>query len=367
MADAAAPQIHKLFIQMEKVKASDLHLRVGEPPVFRIAGLLHRTKLPPLNSEQVAAIALEILTPTLREEFERNGAVDFAHRLPNGDRFRLNVFHQQNNVGLVARRIDNRIPSMEELNLPPGTKQIPGFDHGIVLIAGITGAGKSTTLAAMIDEINHARPVHIVTIENPIEYVYEDDQAVINQRELGVDTPNFAQALKDVLREDPDVILIGEMRDVETFETALIAAETGHLVFGTIHAASAVGVIGRILDLFPAERHDQIRQMLHMNLRAVVVQKLLRSIRPDAPRVPACEIMIVNPAIRKYIRDNEDHKIHDVIRGGREEGMQDMNQALVELVRKGWVTPEMALDESPNPEGLAMNLKGIYVSTDRSG
>ncbi len=367
MAAGPDPQIHKLFAQMGKLKASDLHLRVDEPPVFRIAGVLQRAKLPPLDGTQIAALAFELFTPTLQEEFERQGAVDFAHRLHGGERFRINVFHQQNNVGLVARRITSRIPTVEELNLPPGIKHIPHFESGIVLLAGITGAGKSTTLAALLDEINHSQPVHILTIENPIEYVYEDDQAMINQREVGMDTPNFHRALRDALREDPDVILIGEMRDVETFEAALIASETGHLVFGTIHAASAVGVIGRLLDLFPAERHDQVRQMLHMNLRAVVVQKLLRSLRPDAPRVPACEIMFVNPAIRKYIRENEDHKIHDVIRGGREEGMQDMNQALVDLVRKRWVTPEMALEESPNPEALAMNLKGIYVSTDRSG
>jgi twitching motility protein PilT len=254
---------------------------------------------------------------------------------------------------------------VEQLNLPPGVKMIPSYESGLVLVAGVTGSGKSTTLASLIQIINTTQAVHIVTIENPIEYLYRDDKGFVNQREVGIDLPDFANGLRHVLRQDPDVILVGEMRDAETFEAALMAAETGHLVFGTIHSGSAGQTIGRVLDYFPVERHNQIRQLLFFNLRAVLVQKLLKGLRPDIPLVPAVEVMIVNPLIKKMIFENDDKKIPDVIRSSRQEGMQDFNQSLCDLVKRGLVAEQAAMEASPNPEQLAMNLKGITLGSDR--
>ena len=233
------------------------------------------------------------------------------------------------------------------------------------LLFGVTGSGKSTTLAALIQIINESQALHIVTLENPIEYLYRDARAFVNQREIGIDLPDYQNGLRHVLRQDPDVILVGELRDADTFEAALMAAETGHLVFGTVHSSSAAQTIGRVLDYFPQSRHAQIRQLLYFNLRAVVVQKLLKGLRPNIPRVPAVELMLVNPLIRQMIYDDEDNKIPDAIRAGRDQGMQDMNQSLHDLVKRGLVSEQMALESSPNPEQLAMNLKGITLASDR--
>jgi twitching motility protein PilT len=282
-------------------------------------------------------------------------------------RFRLNVYKQRGVLSMSARVVKTVVPTIEQLNLPPSLKIIPTYESGLVLVAGVTGAGKSTTLAAMVQMINLTQSVHIVTIENPIEYLYEkkDAKAFVDQREVGIDLPDFYNGLRQVLRQDPDVILVGEMRDGETFEAALMAAETGHLVFGTVHSGSAAQTIGRVLDYFPQQRHHQIRQMLHFNLRAVVVQKLVKGTLPEIPRVPAVEIMLCNPTIRKLIHENEDRKIQDAIRAGRQEGMQDFNQSFCELVKRGLISEAVALDNSPNPEQLQMNLKGITLGSDR--
>mgnify|MGYP000080996192 CR=1 FL=1 len=355
-------EIDKFFTAAWKNNASDIHIKVGEPPLFRVKGSIVRAKVPPLTFDQVKRLFDEIMSDKDRRELQELGGADFAYAVKGIGRFRVNIFRQRGSLSLAARAVKTEIPTIEQLNLPPGVKLIPHYESGLVLVAGVTGSGKSTSLAAILQVINTTEQVHIVTIENPIEYLYTDAKAIINQREVGIDLPDFANGLRHVLRQDPDVILVGEMRDAETFESALMSAETGHLVFGTVHAGSAAQTIGRVLDYFPVERHNQIRQLLYFNLRAVMVQKLLKGLRPDIPRVPAIELMLVNPLIKKLISENEDKKIPEVIRASRQEGMQDFNQSLCDLVKRGLVTEQTAMETSPNPEQLSMNLKGINFS-----
>ena len=360
-------EISKLFSMMAKLKASDLHLKAGAPPIFRVRKTIRRMEVPPLSKGQVEALVSEVMDERQKRELNGVGSVDFTHSAPGVGRFRMNVFKQRGSVSAAIRRVEFDIPTFEELHLPEGVRRLGEFEAGVVLVGGVTGSGKSTTLACLVNEINHTRRCHILTIEDPIEYLYRDAKAFINQREVGIDVESYHTALKYMVRQDPDVILIGEMRDAVSFETALQAAETGHLVFGTIHAASAPQTITRILDLFPQNRHHQIRQMLFFSLRGVAIQKLLRGARKDIPLVPAIEVMIVNPSIRKLIHNGEDGKLAQVIRASREEGMQTMNQALVDLVKSGLVKEEVALENSPNPEALRMNLRGIYLDTEEGG
>ncbi|MCZ7648576.1 MAG: PilT/PilU family type 4a pilus ATPase [Planctomycetota bacterium] len=358
-------EIDKLFAAMPKSGASDLHLKAGSPPLFRINNRIVRAKAPPLTLDHIKQLIAPMMKPRYEKEIEERGAADFAYGVKGVGRFRVNVFHQRGAVSMAARRVETQVPTLEQLNMPPCVKIIPQMEQGLVLVSGITGSGKSTTLAALINIINQTQACHIVTIEDPIEFLYRDEKAFVNQREIGIDVPNFADGLRYVLRQDPDVILIGEMRDAETFETALIASETGHLVFGTVHASSAPQVVGRVLDYFPPERHYQIRQLLYFNLKAVLVQKLLRGARQDVPRVPAVEFMLCNAVVRKMIHEGEDQKLGDVIRSSREDGMQDFNQSLLDLLRRGLITEQNAIEASPNPEQLQMNMKGIVLGTDR--
>jgi twitching motility protein PilT len=263
-------------------------------------------------------------------------------------------------LSLVARRVNNVIPSFKDLGLPESIEKLCHFSEGLVILAGVTGSGKSTTIASMLDYINETEPLHILTVEDPIEFTFTDKKAYINQREIGLDSRDWHKALKDAVRQDPDVILIGELRDVETFEAAVHAAETGHLVFGTIHASSSGTTINRILDLFPPEKHTAIRQALANNLKAVVAQKLVKGLKKG--RVPTNEIMIVNPTIRKLIGEGMDSKIPDAIRIGYLEGMVDFTENLRQLVDRGDVDKTVALEYAPNPEQLKMALKGIKVS-----
>lgn len=359
--------IDKYFIAAHKNQASDLHIKVGEPPLFRVKGQVVRAKLPPFTVQQVNELLDPLLGAKELKELDERGGADFAINVAHIGRFRLNVYKQRGYYSLSARVVKTAIPTLEQLNLPPGLKVIPTYESGLVLVAGVTGAGKSTTLAALIQMINLAQAVHIVTIENPIEYLYSDAKAFINQREVGIDLPDFYNGLRQVLRQDPDVILVGEMRDAETFEAALMAAETGHLVFGTVHSGSAASTIGRVLDYFPQSRHHQIRQMLYFNLKAIVVQKLVKGAVPEIPRIPVTEIMFCNPLVRKMIHENDDRKLPDAIRAGRQEGMQDFNQSFCDLVKRGLITEQAALENSPNPDQLAMNLKGIMLGSDKGG
>lgn len=357
------PEINKLFRLVMKYEGSDLHLSAGLPPMARIRNVIRHIGPQPMEFEDLERMVAPILTTRSRNLLEEDGGADFAHRIGQGEgRFRVNLFKQRGQLSMVARRVNTIIPTFEKLRLPPLLEKLCQYDQGMVILAGVTGSGKSTTLAAMLDYINEREQVHILTIEDPIEYLFTSKKAVINQREVGIDVRDWSVALKHAVRQDPDVILVGEMRDRDTFEAGLNAAETGHLVFCTIHASSAPSTIARILDLFPADMHQTVRQSLAFNLKAVICQKLLPSIRPGIQRVPANEIMIVNPTIRELLIKGEDKKLADAIRIGYIEGMVDFNENLRQLVARGDVNEAAAVEVAPNPDALKMALKGIKVS-----
>jgi twitching motility protein PilT len=332
--------------------------------MMRYKGDIRRIDMRPLTQEDMERLLLPGLSPKHRKILEDEGGVDFSYVIGADEcRFRVSLFKQRGRLSLVSRRVNSTIPTFEKLGLPPSIEGLCNYPEGLVILAGVTGSGKSTTIASMLDYINAREPLHILTVEDPIEFVFADRLAYINQREIGLDSRDWHKALKDAVRQDPDVILVGELRDIETFEAAVHAAETGHLVFGTIHAASAGTTINRILDLFPPDKHAAIRAALANNLRAIVAQKLIKSIKPGASRVPTNEIMIVNPTIRKLIAEAQDAKIPDAIKIGYLEGMVDFNENLRQLVERGDVVKEVALEVSPNPDQLKMLLKGIKVAT----
>jgi len=358
------PKINQFFRAVMKFEASDLHMKVGLPPMMRLKGAIRKMEHPPITEEQMERLFFEIMNPRQRKILDETGGSDFAHVIGHDEcRFRVNILKQRGHLGLVARRVNTKVPTFAGLGLPPSIEMLCKFDQGMIILAGVTGSGKSTTIASMLDYLNEREQLHILTIEDPIEYLFSDKKSVVNQREVGIDVVDWHTALKHAVREDPDVILVGEMRDRDTFEAALIAAETGHLVFGTIHASNAASTLGRILDLFPADMHQAIRQTLVFNLKAVVAQKLLPSIKPGAHRVPTNEIMILNPTIRELIIKGEDKKIADAIKIGFLEGMVDFTENLRQLVERGDVAKEVALEVAPNPEALKMALKGIKVAT----
>jgi twitching motility protein PilT len=357
------PEANKLFRMVMKLQASDLHLKVGQPPMMRLRGDIRRTEMRPLTQEDMERLMHPLLTPRQRKILDEEGGVDFSYVVGADEcRFRVSLFKQRGRLSLVSRRVNNQIPSFEKLGLPPIIEKLCKFPEGLVILAGVTGSGKSTTIASMLDYINATEPLHILTVEDPIEFVFTDRMSYINQREIGLDSRDWHKALKDAVRQDPDVILIGELRDIETFEAAVHAAETGHLVFGTIHASSAGTTINRIMDLFPPDKHPAIRQALANNLKAVVAQKLVKGIKPGVSRVPTNEVMIVNPTIRKLIQEQEDKKIPDAIRIGYQEGMVDFNENLRQLCERGDIDKATALEFSPNPDQLKMMLKGIKVA-----
>jgi twitching motility protein PilT len=357
------PEINKLFRMVMKHEGSDLHLKAGLPPMMRLRSAIRHMEMRALSSDDLERLIWPILTDRCKKLLEDTGGADFAHVVGRDEcRFRVNLFKQRGHFSLVARRVLTKIPSFDQLNLPPSIEKLSHFDQGMIILAGVTGSGKSTTIAAMLESINQRERVHVLTIEDPIEYLFTDKKAVINQREIGLDVLDWCTALKQVVRQDPDVILVGEMRDRETFEAGINAAETGHLVFGTIHASTAPSTIGRILDLFPADMHQAMRQSLAFNLRGIVCQKLLPSIRPDVQRVPANEIMIMNPTVKELIIKGEDKKLPDAIRIGFLEGMLDFNESLRQLVERGDVDRATALEVAPNPEALKMAFKGIKVA-----
>lgn len=362
VAPKPVPLIHKYLEAVVKFEGSDLHMKADVAPRIRKAGKLRALTSPPIPNSDMLAMVREILDPEQWHSFGERGAIDIAYALTLTDRFRMNIFRQRGQISLAARRINPKIPSYLELNLPPIFESIANNEQGLVLICGITGCGKSTTLAAMIEQINVQRACHVVTIEDPIEYLYVDKKAYINQREIGLDVESYESAIRSLMREDPDVILIGEMRDQKTFSTALQAAETGHLVFSTIHASSAAGAITRTLELFPTEMHLQIRQALVANLKAIVYQKLVRSVKPGADRVPVVEVMLSSPAVRKYIEDGRESELVGVIRNERAAGMIDFNDMLAELVQQEVIASKEAYAASPNADELRMRMRGIKTS-----
>ncbi|MDY0170654.1 MAG: PilT/PilU family type 4a pilus ATPase [Thermoguttaceae bacterium] len=366
LSQRQAYEIDKLFRALVKLQGSDLHLKVDCPPFVRVNGVLRPLSRPPIDDEEMLRLIFQMVDVDERRRaiFDEDGGVDFAHTVDVDGiiwRFRVNVLQQMGRVGLVARRVNNKIPSFEDLYLPDGLENLCKFSQGMILLAGITGSGKSTTIASMLDWINHNYRKHILTLEDPIEFVFTEDKCLINQREIGMDVKDFMIGMKHAVREDPDIILVGEMRDRETFETAIQAAETGHLVFGTIHASTAASTIGRILDLFPEAMHQAIRSALAFNMKAIIAQKLLPSIMEGVGRVPTCEIMTFSPMIRKLLLDEQDDKLSDAIRIGKEEGMQDFTMSLKGLVLRDMIDRATAFEVAPNPESLKMALKGIEV------
>ncbi len=347
---------------MPQLDASDLHMKVGSPITLRIGGTLRALDMPPVTAEQAEEFSYALLNQKQREQLEATGSVDLAHSTPKQSRVRVNVFYQRGVLSIAARYVSDSIPTFEELLLPGETlKKISKAESGLIIVAGATGSGKSTTLAAMINHINHTRKCHILTIEDPIEYIFKDDKAIVSQREIGIDSDSFDNALKYALRQDPDIILMGEMRDAETVATGLAAAETGHLVFGTLHTGSAPQVIGRLTDLFPGDKQAQMRKSLVFNLRAAICQKLLRCAKKNRSQVPAYEIMLCNPPIQKHIADGEDEKLHDIIKKSRHEGMISFTRCLYELVQKQLVTKQEALANAPNPNALESLFQGLDI------
>lgn len=333
-----------------KNSASDLHISEGHPPVLRINRELIRLKGANLTAEETQGICWALMTEDQINTFTREKEVDFSYDFEGRARFRVNIFYQTGTVSAALRLVPERIRTMEELSLPVRLHQFCEYAQGFVLVVGPSSHGKSTTLAAMVDEINHTRAAHIITIEDPIEYIFKDDKSMINQRELHLDTLSFAQALKSTFREDPDVIMVGEMRDPETMATAITAAETGHLVFATLHTNSAAQTIHRIVDNFNGDQQSQIRAQLASSLIGIISQRLVPS--TDGKVVPACEIMLNTPAISNLIRDNKIYEIPLVIETSSESGMVSLNRSLSELVRKGMVTMENASKFSNNPREL---------------
>jgi twitching motility protein PilT len=353
------PRIHKYLKYMVESKASDLHFKSGARVHVRLKGDLRPIKGPPLTAHEVQDIWFEVMSDQQKKQLAEKGASDFAYQLGGSDRFRVNIFRQRGTLSVAARRVNKDILNFDELHLPKSIFRITEYHQGLVLLAGITGSGKSTTIAAALDYINKNRACHIVTIEDPIEYLFEDKKALINQREVHIDVKDFNEALKYLMREDPDVVLVGEMRDAETFMAALNAAETGHLVFGTVHASGSAQTITRVLDLLPEGSRDLIRQTLVFNLQAIVCQKLLPCLKPGIARVPAVEIMFANPTVRKLVDEKREDEITKVIRASQAEGMLDMNECLKRLVEEEYIEVSTAYAASPNAQELKMRLKGI--------
>lgn len=345
-------QITDLLAFGAKNKASDLHLSSGISPMIRVHGDMRRINLPEMSAEEVGNMVTSVMNDHQRKIYQQNLEVDFSFELPNVARFRVNAFNIGRGPAAVFRTIPSTVLSLEELKAPSIFQKIAESPRGMVLVTGPTGSGKSTTLAAMINYINETQPAHILTIEDPIEFVHQSKKSLINQRELHQHTLSFANALRSALREDPDVILVGEMRDPETIGLALTAAETGHLVFGTLHTTSAAKTVDRIVDVFPAGEKEMVRSMLSESLTAVISQNLLKT-HDGNGRVASHEILIANPAVRNLIRENKITQINSVLQTGQASGMQTMDQSLQSLVRQGLIAPEVARRRAQNSESLS--------------
>jgi twitching motility protein PilT len=358
-------ELKELLKSMVAKSASDLHLRSDRPAVFRVDGHLTFKTPGPIPGEEVERWIKSIMSDRQARIFDESMECDLPLSVEGVGRFRVNVYRQRGVINVAFRHIPSRIPNFEQLKLPSVIRKITDEPRGLILVTGTTGSGKSTTLAAMIDYINASRTRHIITIEDPIEYIHEDKMSIMSQRELHADTLNFADALKYVVRQDPDVVLVGEMRDLETMSTALTAAQTGHLVLSTIHTIDAMQTVNRIIDVFPPHQQNQIRFQLADTLRGVISQRLLPH-KSGVGRVPAVEVMVVTPIIRKYLLENTLTEIGPVMKQGSYYGMQTFHQALVSLINSNEISLETALSASSNPEEIMMAVRGVQTGTENS-
>jgi pilus retraction protein PilT len=340
--------------------ASDIHIKVGGPVILRISRQLVAIEAPTPTAEWLDNVISHIVPHHMKKHFEEAREADFSYMIPGVGRFRTNVFQQRGDMAIAMRYVKAQVPDFEALGLPSILKTVAEAPRGIVLLAGTTGSGKSTSLAAMIEHINANFRKHIVTMEDPIEYVFEDNQSVIEQREVGLDTETFYTGLRASLRQDPDVIMIGEMRDATTFAAAISAADTGHLVLSTVHTTNASQSIGRILDFFKADEREQIRRQLAGTLRAVICQRMVPTL--DGRMTPACEILLNTPVVRKMIEENRLDKLGAAIETGHDDGMQDFNKAVLDLFNAGRISKEEAMAKAGNAAALEMNLKGIFLT-----
>lgn len=354
---------HRILKTAVEGGASDIHIKIGTPVIFRINGDLVAIECPLPTREWMAKIVETVVPPHGKKRLEEDREVDFSYYFEGVGRFRTNMFQQRGEFCLAMRHVKSNVPSFEELGLLPSLRKIAESPRGIVLVTGATGSGKSTTLAAMIEHINDSFKKHIITLEDPIEFVFEDNQSVLEQREIGLDTPSFAGGLKHVLRQDPDIIMIGEMRDATSVSAAISSADTGHLVLSTVHTTNAAQAVSRVLEFFKADEREQVRRQLAATLKAAVCQRMVPTIEGGV--VPAQEILINTPVVRKMIEENRLEKLSAAIETGTEDGMISFNQHLFNLVKEGKVTKEAALAKASNPQALEMNFQGIFLDEAR--
>lgn len=359
--------LKQMLNEMLKHKASDLHLRVGIRPYLRVNGNLQQIETDPLSVEAMQTVVSQILTEKQQSKFHKRNEMDLALSVAKLGRFRINLFRQRGTIGMALRAVNTQIPTFEDLHLPESTKKMAELHRGLVIITGTTGSGKSTTLAAIIEQMNRTRCHNIMTIEDPIEYIFRDKKSIIAQREVGGDTESFASALRHAFRQDPDVILIGEIRDLETMSIALTAADTGHLVLTTLHTMNTTETISRIISFFPPHQHQQIRLLLAGTLEAIICQRLVT--RHDMPgMIPALEVMINTAAIRDCIIDEDKFvNIPELIESGSQYGMQSFDQSIMRLYRQGSISLEEAMNNASNPDDFDLRVKGIIGASDRWG
>ncbi len=355
--------LHELLERAVSLKASDVHIKPDQEPFYRINGELTESGFETLTEEYMESIIEEIIPAHLKESFRKELETDFSLKEENVGRFRVNVFHSKGLPTIAMRHVKDDIPSFKDIRVPERLANLAKVKRGIILLAGTTGSGKSTTLAAIIGEINRTQRKRIITVEDPIEYVFQDDQSVITQREVGLDTLNFDNSLKHLMRQDPDVILIGEMRDATSIRTAFLAAETGHLVLSTLHAGNSALAIPRILDVFPSHEQDNVRMAIAANLHAVVCQRLVADTQGSV--VPAVEILYNTSTVRKLLERDKIDSLGAAIETGREDGMQSFNQSIYGLIKDGTITEAEGMRHASNPESLRMNLQGIFLDEDK--